>query len=231
MSGVDLLILAAHPIELAGLRAALGSRLRGHVQDLSVAATDVGVGLTVAGAGAMRRLLEDQPRHAIILGSFGRYPDGDALIPGQLLIPTTFRLIDTAVLEGHAAFPAPMPVTALPDGAFSDALVHGSDDLLRGAVATTLAITQDDALAHKLGARSNCIAENLEAMAIGVACSAVGVTWTALLGCTNTVGAHGRAQWAANHPLAAGTTSAHLLAWLAAGAPGLPPSAPKGAAT
>lgn len=231
VSGVDLLILAAHPIELAGLSAALGDRLRGHVQDVSVAATDVGVGLTLAGAGAMRRLLEERPRQVIIVGSFGRYPDGCALAPGQLLIPSTFRLIDAAVLAGHAAFPAPMPVTAQPDSALSDALADSADNnVLRGAVATTLAITGDDALAQQLGARSDCIAENLEAMAIGLACSAVGVPWTAVLGCTNTVGAQGRAQWAANHELAASSTSAHLLAWLSAGAPGLQPSAPKGAA-
>jgi nucleoside phosphorylase len=178
----------------------------------------------------MQCLLDVQPRHAIILGSFGLYPGGDAFEPGQLLIPNMFRLIDAAVLAGHAAFPAPMPVTAQPDRAFGDTLVHGADNVLRGAVATTLAITQDDALAQRLGASSDCIAENLEAMAIGLACSAVGVTWTALLGCTNTVGARGRAQWAANHAVAADTTSAHLLAWLAAGAAGLPPSAPLGAA-
>ena len=230
VSHPDLLILAAHPIELAGLRSALGDRLRGSIKNLSVAATDVGVGLTLAGAGAMRRLLDEQPRHVVILGSFGLYPGGDAFVPGQLLIPSGFRLIDTTVLAGHAAFPAPMPVTAQPDLALSDALVNGADNVLRAEVATTLAITQDDALAQLLGARSDCIAENLEAMAIGLACSAVGVTWTALLGCTNAVGAQGRAQWASNHAIAAATSSAHLLAWLAAGAPGLVASTPTDAA-
>lgn len=217
---VDLLILAAHPVELVGLRGVLGDALRGRVRDISVAATDVGVGLTVAGAGAMRRLLEERPQHVIIVGSYGRYPDGSAFVPGQLLVPTAFHLVDSAVLAGHAAFPAPMPIIAEPDSALGASLASGSDGTLRGAVATTLAITQDDDLAQRLCARSGCIAENLEAMAIGLACSAVGVAWSALLGCTNVVGPHGRAQWAANHASAARTTSAHLHAWLHACPPG-----------
>jgi hypothetical protein len=93
----------------------------------------------------------------------------------------------------------------------------------RAALATVLAITTDDALARALGERSQCCGENLEAVAVALACSAARVPFAALLACTNEVGSQGRSQWAAQHRRAADATACALLAWLGAGTPGLPP--------
>jgi nucleoside phosphorylase len=226
--GTDLLILAAHPVELLGLRAALGDSLRARMHGVAVAAADVGVGLTVAGACAMRHLLQEQPRCAIVVGSYGRYPSAGAgaYVPGQLLVPTRLQLVDSAVLTGQAAFPTPMQIAVEPEFALSEALAKATPGVLRDTVATALGITQDDALARLLENGTGCLAENLEALAIGLACAQAGVVWSALLACSNEVGAHGRSQWAANHSLAATAAATHVLAWLAQGAPGLPAGPP-----
>lgn len=214
-----LLILAAHELELQPLRGALDAARQ---RSPKLAMAEVGVGLTLAGAGAMRCLLQQTPRAVLVLGSYGRYPDETTLTPGRLLIPTRLLAVDAGVLAGRAAYPAPMAVSAEPDAALSHALALSGPDMERGTIAATLAITEDDALARELRARSGCVGENLEALAIGLACQTLGIAWSALLGCTNQVGAQGRAQWRAHHALAAATTADHVRAWLDTGAPGLP---------
>jgi hypothetical protein len=46
----DVLVVAAHPPELAGLKAILGDALRGQVNGIRIAADAVGIGLAAAAA-------------------------------------------------------------------------------------------------------------------------------------------------------------------------------------
>jgi nucleoside phosphorylase len=115
-----------------------------------------------------------------------------------------------------------MPHVAVCDRGLAAGLAQSAPNAARGALATTLAVTTDDALARELGERSGCCGENLEGVAVALACAAAAVPFAALLACTNEVGARGRAQWAAGHRAAAHDTAAALITWLAAGAPGLP---------
>jgi nucleoside phosphorylase len=117
-----------------------------------------------------------------------------------------------------------MPHAATCTGSLADGLARSAAGCARAPLASVLAITTDDALARGLGERSRCCGENLEGAAVGLACAAAGVPFAALLACTNEVGSRGRAQWAGGHRAAAQATAAALLAWLAAGAPNLPPA-------
>jgi nucleoside phosphorylase len=167
-------------------------------------------------------LARTRPRCAILLGSFGAYPGPASLPIGTLLVPTEIHAIDFAALEGRAALPPVMPQRGECDTGLARELARRTSGVARGVLATTLAITTDDALARELGDRSGCCAENLEAVGVALACDAAQVPFVALLGCTNQVGSQGRAQWAAQHGHAARATAAAFLAWLARGAPGLP---------
>jgi nucleoside phosphorylase len=179
-----------------------------------VAAVDVGVGLAAAGAGAARALLAHMPRAALLLGSYGAYP-GYAFTPGHLLVPSRLCAIDAAELSGKAAFPAAMAGALEPDAALANSLAAAAEQVTRGALATTLAITTDDELARELGGRSGCEGENLEALAVAHACARARVPFCALLACTNQVGSQGRSQWAQHRALAARVTSELVLRWLA----------------
>jgi futalosine hydrolase len=227
LTKIDVLLLVAHRLELAGFDPALAldpeAKLGGNeLHGIRVAAAEVGVGMPAAAAGTARVLARMKPRCAILLGSFGAYPGPASLPIGSLLVPTEMHAIDIATLEGRAALPPVMPQRGECDAALAREIARGKSGITRGVLATTLAITTDDALARELGDRSGCCAENLEAVAVALACDAANVPFVALLGCTNQVGSRGRAQWAAEHGRAARVTATALLAWLARGAPGLP---------
>jgi nucleoside phosphorylase len=227
LTEIDVLVLVAHRLELAGFDAALAldtdeKRESSMLRGVRVTAAEVGVGMPAAAAGTARALARTKPRCAILLGSFGAYPAPASLPIGTLLVPTEIHAIDFAALEGRAALPPVMPQRGECDAALARELARSTAGTARGVLATTLAITTDDALARELGDRSGCCAENLEAVAVALACDAVHVPFAALLGCTNLVGSQGRAQWAAKHGHAARSTATALLAWLARGAPGLP---------
>jgi nucleoside phosphorylase len=223
-NSVDVLIMAAHALELECFVTSPGASSEFfEVAGCTLRAVEVGVGLPLAGAGAMRALLQTRARAAVLVGSCGLYADRAVLEPGQVLIPTNVRAVDAATLAGQAAFPAPMPNVLEPDPALTAGLVAAGRDTLRGALATTLAITTDDALAARLARESSCLAENLEALAVALACRAAGVAFTAVLGVTNQVGASGREQWRKHHARAAQTTFERVVAWLQSGAAGLPP--------
>lgn len=217
---LDVLIAAAHPSELEGLREALGRSLSARVRDLRVAANTVGVGVPAAALGAMRILREQRPRALVLLGSCGSYTRAPLLTAA---VPNTLQLVDAAVLAGQAAFPGPMPVRAQAHRALSAGIAKcAGRGVLRGPLATTSGITTSDALARKIAAKSQCAVENLEGVAVGLACESEGVPFAALLVTTNVVGKHGRKQWLANHAAAAERGAEIVLAWIQKGAPGLP---------
>jgi len=221
----DVLLLAAHPLELEPLASAFGARWRARLHGLDVAAATVGVGLHAAGGGAARAVIEHAPRAVVLIGSYGLYPGHGELHATRLLVPARVCAVDAAERTGKAAFPSAMTVEVTTDAALSEGLVASAEAAERGALATTLAITTDDALAEELATRSGCHGENLEALAIALACGAAGVPFAAVLACTNQVGARGRAQWVTHRSAAAGATVQLVRAWLARGAPGLPPRA------
>ena len=219
----DVLIMAAHGLELASLRVALGADSHATVQGCAVALREVGVGAMSAGGGAMRALHDARPKAALLVGSCGVYPGHDAREPGQLLVASRLVAVDAAVLGARAAFPAPMATGVEADPALGHALFDAAQSAaprtgvappFRGALATTLAITTDDALAAQLGRDAGCVAENLEALAVALSCGMQGVAFAAVVAVTNDVGSNGRAQWREHHPLAARAAADCVLAWL-----------------
>jgi nucleoside phosphorylase len=104
-----------------------------------------------------------------------------------------------------------------------DAIAKHAGSPVRGSLATTAGITTSDELARKL-AQSKCATENLEGLAVGLACEKERVAFAALLLVTNQVGEQGREQWLQNHQAAAERGAAILLEWIDAGAAGLPAS-------
>lgn len=212
----DVVVLAAHALELAPLERALRER---PPRDLRCATCVVGVGLPAAGAGTTRAVLERQASAAVLVGSAGVYPGRFPFKPAEPVRLATVELVDASAQAGKAAYPPPMETRATADHALSAAL---GADLRAVHVAATTAITLDDALARELAARSTCDVENLEALSVGLACAGLGIPFAALLAITNEVGAHGHDQWLAHHATAAEVTCALVARWLYAGAPGLP---------
>jgi nucleoside phosphorylase len=111
-----------------------------------------------------------------------------------------------------------MLVTLDPDEAFSRALA--GESVQRACVATTLAITTDDALAHRVAETLACEVEHLEAFAVAVACAAVGVPLAVVLGVANRVGGRARNEWLRHHDAAGQAATDVVAAWLERGAPG-----------
>ena len=219
--GADLLVLAAHAPELVGMRATLGTGLAGVVRNLRVVCAAVGVGMPVAGAGAMRHLCDAKPRAVVLIGSCGIYPRQAAHAPLELVVPERIRLLDPTVLGGKAAFPEPMQTMLETDDALSHGLASTATAIHRGTLATTLSITTDDVLAGRIGKKTECIGENLEAFSVGLACAAAGVPFAAILAVTNTVGSVGREQWSKHRRKAADRSASLLLDWIHRGARGL----------
>jgi nucleoside phosphorylase len=137
------------------------------------------------------------------------------------VVPTEVRLVDSAVLDEKAAFPAPMQLLRECDRALSDGLAQSDPSALRGAVATTLGITTDDELARSLGRKSSCASENLEAYAVALACAARDRPFASVLIATNEVGSQGREQWRTYQREAAERGARLVLDWIERGAPGL----------
>jgi nucleoside phosphorylase len=216
---IDLLLVAAFHPELAALRGTLGDAFEARIGGLDVAANVVGIGLPGAAVGLASRLEALKPRGVVMLGTCGVYP-GAAVAVGRVAVARNVRLVEPAAVEKRAAFPDPMSLlhagNAPMCGAIAAVGAHAVD------VANTLAITTDDALAARIAHETRCAVEHLEAFGAASACAAFGVPFTAALGVANVVGSKARDEWRANHRSAADAAVAVVLAWLRAGAPGLP---------
>ncbi len=219
-SPCDLLVLAAFPPELAPLRGVLGDGLRRSFGGHDVAAETVGIGLATAAAGAAMRLVAYRPRGVVLVGTCGSY--GGSVALGAVAVARRIALADPAVARGEAAYPEPMSTEVLADRALGDALCgNGAHGGQLADVATTLAVTTDDALASRLAVATSCQVEHLEAYGVAAACAAHGVPFAAALGVANGVGARGREEWRQGHRPASAAAIAVLVAWMQAGAPGL----------
>lgn len=217
---IDVLLLAAHPPELAGLEDVLGVDMRAAVGGLGVAAHAVGIGIAASAAGAATALAKDKPRAVVLLGSYGYYPG--ASIEGVLQARAIARtaLVDPALVSGQAVLPEPVPKSIAMHAGLTEALasVAGAAPI---TLATTLGITTDDGLAEQLAAGGSHDGENLEAYAVASACARFDVPMAALLVSTNAVGSEGRAQWLQHHAEAATLGTSLVMRWLRAGAHGL----------
>jgi nucleoside phosphorylase len=214
-SAIDVLLLAAHPVELEPFAHALTSL---EPRDVHCATATVGVGMPAAGPGATRALLDMRPRAAVLVGSAGVYPGRFPFAANEVVIAATVALVDAAAATGRAALPAAMPARAATDPVLRVAL---AGDRRQVRVGTTPGITLDDTLARELGAHADSDIENLEALAVALACEGVGVPFAAVFAITNEVGARGHTQWLAHHRAGAEAVRDAVMPWLRAGAPGL----------
>ena len=220
---VDILVLAAHAPELVGLRPHIGDTLSGYVGAHFVVAKTVGIGLAVVGGSTAKRLLQLRPRAVIVLGSCGIYPSGHAYRPLDIVVPSRLSLFDPSVAAGKAAFPDPMQTVVELDPAIASGLSESAQPHARMAsVATTMAITTDDAIACHVHEASGLEAENLELFPIALACKAEDVAFGAVLGVTNLVGSTGRGDWRQYQRDAAIAAAEVVVSWVRRGAPGLP---------
>ncbi len=214
----DLLILAAFDPELAPLAVALGDAMAATVGGVTVVARTTGIGRPAAAAGAATHLAQLDPRAVVLVGTCGAYA-GAGLAIGDAIAAARLCLVDPASLAGTAQFPEPMTIAAGTDASLTKAFAAlGARPC---TLATTLAITVDDAAAARIAQGSGAEVEHLEAHGVAMACAARGVPFAAVLGVANLVGSRGRVEWRANHRLAEAVAGERLLQWLRTGASGL----------
>ncbi len=212
--GCDVLVVGAFHPEVAGLRELLGPGLGGKVGGLRVEARVVGIGAPLAAAGTATQLAELLPRWVIAVGTCGAYA-GSGLTLGDVVVASRVELAAPCVVDGLAQFPQPMSLVSEPHAATRDALVRAGGKA--GAVASTLAITIDDAAAARLARSTHAVAEHLEAHGVATACAARGVPFGAALGVANFVGSGARDEWRVHHRAAAAAAIAVVERWLRGG--------------
>ena len=215
----DVLFAAAFAPELASFDPPLASVGEGRIGNVRVAARTVGVGLVASAAGAAATLVRRRVRAVVLLGTCGAYP-GSNLAIDQVVVSRVITLVDPAVLAGSMHFPGPMQTRIDSHGPLGDALAQcGAQP---ADVATTLAVTVDDAAAGHIGQVSGASVEHLEAFAVAIACANANVPFAALLGVANTVGSRGRDEWRVHHSSAAARAVRIAVRWIEDGAGGLP---------
>lgn len=221
---IDILVLAAHAPDLAGMRAALGENVDGHIRGLYVSAKTVGLGAPMAAAGTASRIKQLAPRAIVFLGTCGVYPGQAHYRPNDVIVANRFALADASVLVGRSAFPDPMQTSVEAPSIMSQGLATaGASARVRVApVASTFATTIDDGLAAELLTASACEAENLEAFSVALACAAAQIPYACVLGVANVVGSKGRDDWRQFQRSAVTAAGDVLTTWLHNGAPGLP---------
>jgi nucleoside phosphorylase len=187
MPNVHLLVTAAWMPELQRFQEFLGTEPRA-----DVAVEAMGIGLTDASVGLTRCIMTRRPTHVLAIGTAGAAPSSGLAI-GDVVVGSSVRMVDPTVVEGRAALP--YAAEASFDEEMVDALFSAGARVV--TIANTLGITTDDALAAKLGVLAPV--EHLEAYAVARTCNILGIPCAVALGIANTVGAHGREQWRANH--------------------------------
>jgi len=218
----DLLIVAAHAPEMAGLRTHLSDSLVGTLNGLHVRGKAVGIGMGVAGSATARGILAVSPRAVLLLGSCGIYPGLPQYRPHDVLVSTRVQLVSHAVNAGKSEFPAPMQTTVEGDPLLAAGLAASAPRAFTTTVATTLARTVDDTFAASVGPSTGCEAENLEAFAVAQACKAADLPFAAVLGVSNIVGSTGAHDWRQFQRAAVNAAADAVVAWVHKGAQGLP---------
>ncbi|HHH29170.1 MAG TPA: hypothetical protein ENK57_12605 [Polyangiaceae bacterium] len=218
----DLLIVAAHAPEMAGLRPYLTDQLIGEVRGVKVRAKVVGIGLAVAGPGTARGILAVQPRAVLLVGSCGVYPNLPKYRPYDVLVSSRVQLISHAVTAGQSEFPTPMQTAFECSALIGAGLSSGAGRVFMAPMASTLAKTVNDNLAARIHPSTGCEAENLEAFSIGQACRAAEIPFAAVLGVSNIVGSTGTKDWLQFQRAAVNAAAETVVGWIQRGAQGLP---------
>jgi len=220
--GADILIVASHAPDLAGMRPYLSERLDGVIRNLRIKAKIVGVGGAVAAAGAARGILAVQPRAVVMLGTCGVYPGLGQYRPHDVMVPSRAHVLCHAALAGRAAYPEPMTTSLECHPLMGAALQQSHPRAFRAAVASPVALTVDDALAASVHPSTGWEAENLELFGLASACAASEVPFSAALGVTNIIGSTGRHDWAQFQRDAVTAAANAVATWIHNGAQGLP---------
>ncbi|MEQ9080626.1 MAG: hypothetical protein RLP09_42580 [Sandaracinaceae bacterium] len=218
----DVLIVAAHAPEMAGLRPYLSDQLIGEIRGLGVRAKAIGIGLGVAGAAAARGILATEPRAVILVGSCGVYPGLPQYQPHDVIVASKVTLVSHAVQAGRSEFPAPMQTQLESNPMLVAGLASVGGRVFAAPVANTLARTVDDTVAAAVHPATSCQAENLEAFAVGQACKAAELPFVAVLGVSNIVGSTGAQDWMQFQRAAVNAAAETIVGWIQRGAQGLP---------
>jgi futalosine hydrolase len=222
----DVLVLAAFHPELAPLHPVLGDAMTARVGRVLMVGRLVGIGLPMAAARAAKHLDELTPRAALAIGTCGAYP-GSGLAIGEVVVARRVRLVDSSTLHGVSQFPEPMSIVTDTHAPMADAICSATGARLVD-VATTLAITVDDATAAEIAQATGARVEHLEAHGMATACASFGVPFAAVLAVANIVGARAHDEWRVHHAEASRAAAMAALAWLTTAA-SVSPLTPSGA--
>ena len=218
----DLLLVAAHAPEMAGLRPYLSEKLIGTLRGLSIRGKAVGIGMASAGPATARGILAVNPRAVILIGSCGVYPNLPQYRPHDVLVASRLQIVSPAVSAQRSAFPGPMVTMADCDPLLAAGLATVGARVFTAPVACTLAQTVDDAIAASIHPATGCEAENLEAFSCAMACKAADIPFTAVLGISNIVGSTGAHDWVQFQRAAVNAAAEVIVTWIQRGAQGLP---------
>jgi futalosine hydrolase len=204
------LVAAAWEPELTHLRARLAAAPK---PGLEVELATLGVGAVESALAMTRCVARHSPEVALLIGTAGALPVDPALAVGAVVVASEARIVDAALLDGRAELPPPMPARVALDPVLHGVLTAAGARSV--AIANTIGITVDDALAGTLAAGGDHV-EHLEAFGFARACEAAGVRAAIVLGIANAVGSRGRAEWLANHVRASALAADQVLAALEA---------------
>lgn len=218
----DLLIVAAHAPEMAGLRPWLSDSLIGQIRGLTVRGKAVGIGMAIAGPATARGILAVSPRAVILIGSCGIYPTLTQYKPHDVIVSTRVSLVSHAVHAQKSEFPAPMTTQIECNGMLVAGLTSVKARTFPAPVACTLARTVDDKIASTMQTSTECEAENLEAFSVASACKASEIPFCAVLGVSNIVGSTGSHDWVQFQRAAVNAAAEVIVSWIQRGAQGLP---------
>jgi nucleoside phosphorylase len=218
----DLLVLGAHVPDLQGLRRHLGPELAGTLGRFRVLGKAVGMGMGSAGAAAMRRIQQVEPRGVLFLGTCGVYPELPDYQPHDVVVASGLKLLDHAALAHESAYPEPMSTQAPVHPLLSAGLANVRPRTRQVPVASPLAHTVSDRLARAVPEHLGCHVENLEAFAVGQACHLARVPFAAVLGVTHIVGARGFDDWKRFVRVSTTVAADVIATWVHNGAQGLP---------
>jgi nucleoside phosphorylase len=127
-------------------------------------------------------------------------------------------MVDPSAVAGLSQFPAPMTLALEANVPMGEAIAAGGARLVD--VATTLAITVDDATASRVARSTHCQVEHLELFGVATACVARGIPFAGVLAVANFVGAGARDEWRAHHHAAEAMAADRVIRWLESGASG-----------
>lgn len=218
----DLLVVAAHAPEMAGLRPYLSDQLVGTIRGLTVRGKAVGIGMAAAGPATARGIIALNPRAVLLVGSCGVYPNLPQYRPHDVIVSTRVQLISHAVNAGKSEFPGPMQTQLECNALLAAGLTAAGGRVFSASVGCTMASTVDDAFAAAIHPATGCEAENLEAFSVAQACKAAEVPFAAVLGVSNIVGSTGRHDWMQFQRAAVNAAAEALVTWVQRGAQGLP---------